>query len=179
MKCFLNILFFLLISKVSISQVAQSTVPVSVTLPEIALLDIEPDNSAIQLTINAPLEAGASPTGNSITNAKFLNYSSAVVAGQKRSVYVQLDYGTVPAGITIKLQANASSSGAGALGSSTGTISLSSVPQKIISGIGGAYTGNGINQGHGLNYTLEVNQVGLLDFNQSTTLGVIYTLLDN
>ncbi|MCP9767883.1 hypothetical protein EGI22_08160 [Lacihabitans sp. LS3-19] len=174
------LLFLVLLSKFTLAQtVASGSVGVNLTLPEIALLDIEPNNSAVSLALKAPNEAGSFVKTASNTNAKWLNYTSAVRQGQFRNVTVQIEYGSVPPGTKISLSANSPSGGGGTLGTSNGTIALSYTPQKIINLIGGAYTGNGANSGHALSYTLEVTQVADLDFNSSGTLGLIYTLIDN
>ena len=174
------ILFWVILSQFALGQtVASGSIGVNLTLPEIALLDIEPNNSAVSLTLNAPNEAGSFVKVATNTNAKWLNYTSAVRQGQFRNVTVQIEYGSIPPGTKISILANSASGGGGALGSSNGTIVLSYSPQKVVNLIGGAYTGNGANAGHALSYTLEVTQVADLDFNSSGTLGLIYTLIDN
>jgi len=68
--------------------------------------------------------------------------------------------------------------GKGMLGSPAGVMTLSTLPQTIISNIRGAFTGNGINNGYLLTYYLEIYDYKLLDFNQSATLSVTLTLTD-
>jgi hypothetical protein len=64
------------------------------------------------------------------------------------------------------------------LGKPIGKIALSSNPQRIINGIGGAYTGNGSKNGHALSYFLEISNVAELDFNTSNKIGVVFTFID-
>jgi hypothetical protein len=59
-----------------------------------------------------------------------------------------------------------------------GILTLNNSPQTIISGIKGAYTGDGINNGYKLTYSLEIYDYKLLDFNQSATLSITLTLSD-
>lgn len=181
MKFLFLVFFSAFVPKILLAQlvVSQSSTNVGITLPSIALLDIEPNNSAVLLEIKAPTEAGTFLKSAQQTNAKWINYSSAVASGRTRSVSVQIEYGSVPTGTILKAQASAASGGRGVLGIPTGAVTLSNSPQRIILNIGGAITGNGANFGHGITYTLEVINVGLLDFNTSGTVGIIYTLIDN
>ena len=178
---YLILIFWTIFSpKILMAQaVSQSSANVGVTLPEIALLDIEPNNSAVLLELKKPTEAGTFIKTTQQSNAKWINYSSAVSTGRTRNVFVQIEYGTVPSGTVVKVQASAASGGKGALGVSNGTVTLSGSPQRVVQGIGGAATGNGANFGHGLTYSLEVSNVSQLDFNASGTVGIIYTLIDN
>jgi uncharacterized membrane protein len=60
---------------------------------------------------------------------------------------------------------------------------LTSNPMTIITDIGSAYTGAGANKGNNVQYTLklsdEPNAYAKLDFDQSSTLVINYTLTDN
>ena len=81
--------------------------------------------------------------------------------------------------LELSLQATAySGNGAGHLGTPAGTIILSNVAQNIITGIGGAYTGNGAFRGHELSYSLTLLNHGLLDFDEATTIEITYTITD-
>ena len=53
---------------------------VQVTIPEIALLDIEPNMAPITLSMDAPDEGGLPLTisSNGTDNSKWLNYTSAI-----------------------------------------------------------------------------------------------------
>jgi hypothetical protein len=174
------IFFGLLIpTLVSAQAVAETITSVGLTLSEVALLDIEPNNSAVSIELKIPTEAGNFIKNAQQTNAKWINYTSAVSSGKTRSVFVQIEYGNVPSGTVLKASASSASGGKGVLGVSGGNITLSNSPQRVILNIGGAVTGNGVNFGHAMSYFLEVNDVSKLDFNTSGTLGIIYTLIDN
>jgi hypothetical protein len=156
-----------------------STIPVNLTLPEVALLDIEPNNSAVAIHLPAPTIVGEFIKKTENLNAKWLNYTSAVTIGKYRNITVQIEYGGVPAGTKIGVMASSASGGSGAMGSSNGWVMLSNAPQRIVNSIGGAFTGNGANAGHPLSYFLEVTEVSNLNFDASGTLGLVFTLIDN
>jgi len=88
--------------------------------------------------------------------------------------------GTVPAGLQLTVQAGSfSGSGVGTFGTSAGVITLTGTAQNLLTGIGSAYTGNGPSNGHNLTYTLsQVGSYAALDFDNSNTLTVTYTLSD-
>ena len=180
MKNFVAVIFGILFPLFSIAQaVSFTSVNVGLTLPEVALLDIEPNNSAVSLVLNSPTEAGSFVKNTQVSNVKWINYTSAVALGKTRNVLLQIEYGNVPTGTVLKVQCSSPAGGKGVLGNATGNITISNVPQKIIAGIGPAATGNGANFGHGITYFLEVSDVAKLDFNTSGTLGLIFTLIDN
>lgn len=152
------------------------------TIPEIALLDIEPDNSALILSFNLPTEAGlpiVSASGNATT--KWINYTSAISPlVSSRSIEVQISNNAIPPGIEIIMDVSAySGSGAGAMGTSSGLITLSSAPQTCIYNIGGSYTGNGANNGHQITYSLGISDYDELDASQSTVIELMFTMIDN
>lgn len=176
------ITFIITLISISYSQaqipVATDRENVALTLPEIALLDLEPNNSTVSLELPAPTEAGLLNGTVSANNAKWLNYTSAVSLGQRRKVTVEVSSGTIPKGTQLKITSSNSASGAGDRGSTVGSVVLSYSPQLLINNIGGAYTGNGLSRGHALSYSLEVVDVSQLDFDDSNTLSISFTLLD-
>jgi hypothetical protein len=156
---------------------------VSVVLPAIALLDIEPSGNTIELGLDEPLQAGLPViAGSSSTdNTLWLNYTSAVTnGGPSRNVSVYVDGGVLPGGLLIKVQAAAYTGiGAGTLGTPLGVINLNSFPQTLISGIRGAYTGDGVGNGHQLNYSIEINNYGEIIATSGSDLIITYTITDN
>ncbi len=159
---------------------------VTINIPEIALLDIEPSNSSIQLTASAPSEAGnpLSFTG-ATNNSLWLNYSSIIGAApdDNRKITVSAT-GTLPMGADLRVLASAvSGNGAGTRGTPTGQVTISSTGQgyDIITGIGSCYTGNGVQNGHQLTYSLVENSAnyGNLRFDTNYSLTITYTLSDN
>jgi hypothetical protein len=160
-----------------VSAQSTSSVSVSITLPSIALLDIEPNNSVFTLALSNPNEAGDAP--NSPTNSsKWLNFTSAVAPSLTRRVTAQMT-GTLPTGVSLRLNtATYAGVGAGTLGTVVSPIYLSASPQTIINGIGGAFTGTGANNGFNLSFTPEISDFSMLR-TQSATVSIIYTLTDN
>lgn len=157
------------------------TATVSFTLPVVAIMDMESASSKnISLVLSGPAEAGnvvALPAANS---ALWLNLTSAVAASQTRRVTAQI-LGSIPAGISVNLLVSGPS-GSGGGGSARGTpvssVALNNAAQTVISNIGGAYTGNGVNNGFQLNYSAALQNYSQLR-SGSGTFTVVYTLIDN
>lgn len=154
-----------------------TNVNVGVSLPSIALLDIE-NNGSINLELSAPSEAGRPLINNTSNNSAWLNFTSALGVGSSRNVSVQIASG-IGSGYEIVLQPQAYSGiGAGQLGNRVPTVNLSNIPQKIIDNIGGAFTGNGLSNGYNLRYSLAITNYGALK-KENTTFMITYTLTDN
>lgn len=154
---------------------------VFVTIPEIALVDVEPDYNAIPLTFVVPTEAGLPLLSSAVSTdaSKWLNYTSAVAPGETRNISVQITNGALPNGLDLRLLAsNYSGSGSGTHGISTGEISLNTTAQTIISGIGGAFTGDGASNGHQLSYILLIDNYQGLNFDANNTIEVMFTITD-
>ena len=159
---------------------------INITIPEVALLDIEADGSTtIDLGAVAPTEAGEAIDFTNTTNSDlWINYSSIVgsTTEASRKVTVKVSNGTLPGGMTLKVTAGADAgNGGGTVGTPTAQVTLSGTDQDIITGIGSCYTGNLFSNGHNLSYALVVDQAnyGDIDFDEATTLTVTYTLTDN
>lgn len=145
------------------------------TIPEIAILDIEPNISDIIFNFDAPTEAGH-PIETLSDNTKWLNYTSAVTKGSVfRNITAQID-GIIP-GTKIELTVGRySGRGKGNIGTTTGTINLSTTAQTIITNIGGCYTNTGTNSGHQLNYTVSINDYSLFEIPIAPSVNVIFTI---
>jgi len=183
MKIVFNIT--LLLSILSISDVtlfAQTTGSknVSFALPEISFVDIEPSGS-LSLSLIAPNEAGNPIVAPAANKSKWLNYTSAIQTGGGTKHITASISSKIP-GFDIKLSAAAASgSGGGTLGTSTGQITLSTTAQTIISGIGGAYTGDGTNNGHQLTISIVpiVSSYSLIKAQSNTQVQITYTISAN
>lgn len=159
----------------------------TISVPEVALVDIEPAASKnITLGFTAPSEAGNPIVANAANTTLWLNYSSIKsVADPTRNVSVKLN--AVIPGVDINVTAaTATGSGAGTLGTPSAQLTLSTADQTIISGIGSAYTGNGANNGHNLTYALApgstpggVAAYADLTAAANTVATVTYTISDN
>lgn len=160
---------------------------ISITVPEVALADIEPAaNKNITLGFTAPTEAGLPIVADGTDNTLWLNYSSIKSASDTtRNVSVKLD-ALIP-GIDINLTAAAASgSGEGDLGTPSAQLTLSAADQTLISGIGSAYTGDGANNGHNLTYALApgsgsgtIATYADLEATSTAVATVTYTISDN
>lgn len=166
----------LLFSNKIFAQTANSTV--SFTLPSVSLLDIAPDRNSFTLTFVAPTESGNVITSTSTNNTKWLNFTSAVPPSVTRKITAHLA-GTIPFGVNIIVNvANVAGAGAGVRGNPVSPVILSSTPQTIINGIGGAYTGSGGSQGFQLTFSLGIGNFAQIR-NQTSNTTVVYTLADN
>lgn len=158
---------------------------ITITIPEVALLDIEPNASKnISVTFTHSDEAGdplAAPANNT---SLWLNYSSILKAGgaTARAVTVSITSGTAP-GVSIKVVAGTATGGQGTLGTPTAQVTLTGSAQSIITGVGSAYTGDGASQGHQLTYAFEAADANYANLRSNAgspdVVTVAYTLADN
>lgn len=150
---------------------------IAVTLPVVTLMDIEP-TGAISLNYTAPTEAGNAVTAPAANTTKWINYTSAIApAGLTRRITASINQ-VIP-GVDIKiLAAAASGSGAGTLGTPSAQVTLTTTAQTIITGIGGAFTGNGANNGHRLTITLTTNTYANLSARTNTPVIITYTITE-
>ena len=156
---------------------------VNLSLPEITLVDVEPDiSNSIYFTISTATKGGDSPAIENTTNETlWINYTSALPSGQNsRTINAEISQGSLPLGITLYLEAAAySGTGDGNLGSADGKIQLSNQPQPIISGIGNCYTGDGVGNGHQLTFSIEISDYSEVYAVENAYYVVLYTITDN
>ncbi|WP_294210026.1 hypothetical protein [uncultured Chryseobacterium sp.] len=180
-------LLFVAASLVNAQDTNTDTHTVGITIPEVALVDIEPAATKnITLGFTAPTEAGLPITATGSNSTLWLNYSSIKSSTDAtRNVSVRLD-ALIPGIDILVTAAAATGAGGGTLGTSAGQITLSAADQTIISGIGSAYTGDGANNGHNLTYALAsgsgtgtVASYADLQATTSAVATVTYTISDN
>lgn len=164
------------------SQVVESNrVNISVSIPEIAMIDLAPSTSTIELSLRPPRQAG-DPIDMSQTNndSKWMNYTSSIAPkGPKKNISAQILSGSLPRGLHLSLRAGKySGSGKGKQGNPRKDIILSNLPQVIVKNIGGAYSGKGVQQGHQLFFSLGYKKYENIDFGVSTIV-IAFTLTDN
>jgi hypothetical protein len=165
----------------------KDTHTLTIEIPEVALLDIESNNSnAITLNATVPTEAGEKVEFNQTNSDLWLNYSSIVGKNSSRQVTVQITDGDVPSGIDLTVVAKKyEGNGEGTIGEvvEKAIILNDKKANDIINGIGSAYTGNGATNGHNLTYKIaqsdDKDAYANLNFEESTTLTITYTLTDN
>jgi len=141
-----------------------------------SLVDIEPNSDAINLSLNPPTEAGTSAISSTNTT-KWLNYTSQLRLGDP-DLTISVDSNLVIPGVDLLLDISSAINGGGVLGTTVGSITINTTPTVIINGIGGAYTGDGINNGHQLTYSLGTTDYSQVSSLANETIVVTYTLND-
>lgn len=177
MSCFkLVFLICFTISSHLFSQLTGNST-LSVNLPVVTLMDIEP-TGAISMNFTAPTEAGMAIVAPAINTTKWINYTSAIaLGGLMRKITASINI-LIP-GVDIKIQAaTASGTGGGTLGIPSTQVTLNTTSQTIISGIGGAFTGNGVNNGHRLTISLSANTYSNLSAKANTPVVITYTITE-
>ena len=160
---------------------SSTSLSVNLTLPEIAVINLAPNTSTIDMSIRPPAAPGQPIDMSQATNAdKWINYSVSEGRGTpKRNITAQIISGDVPRGFKLKLSAgNFEGYGKGKTGKSTGEITLSGTPQRIVKNIGGGFTGRGANNGHQLFFELEYDDYEDVKVG-SSSVTVAFTLTDN
>ena len=120
--------------------IAQKTAThdVTISIPEIALLDLEGPAgvSNITLTPTVPTDAGLPMTFEAATNSTiWMNYTSIIKGAPLRKVTVKIQTGDVPAGLKLTVEAGVySGAGKGTMGTKTGIITLDKITDAIIVG---------------------------------------------
>ncbi len=158
---------------------------VAISIPEVAILDLE-GSTAVSLSVDAPTEAGEAVDFSNATNDDvWINYSSIVGKSENsRDVSAKISANAVPDGMLLKVTAaKDAGNGDGTMGSSAGTVTLTSSDQKVITGIGSCYTADGASNGHNLQYALELDtkkgSYAKIDFDQDVNLEITYTISNN
>lgn len=176
-------ILLLMFSSAVFAQWEVAELNVQFSLPEIALLDIEPStNNSIDFVITPAAESGSLPEVVETSNqALWLNYSSSMVNSvNSRFVVAEISSGNVTRGISLFLEASEFSGvGGGQLGQSSGKIELSNQPKTIIANLGNCYTGDGVNNGHLLSYSIELKDYTNLVSNGKTAFTILYTISDH
>lgn len=152
----------------------------SFKLKEIALLNIVPNATTVILNLGTPELSGEKVEIIAVNSTKWVNFTSAIAKNSStRNVSVKIEDGAIPKGLNLKLEIdNYTGKGKGHLGDINETITLSNRNQVIVSNIGGAYTGYGINNGYKLTYLLDITDYKLLNMNNSEVLTITFTLTD-
>ncbi len=187
MKTKFFFVFALIAFSVSITYAQDSNTDghtVTIGVPEVALIDIEPAASKnISLEYTAPTEAGNPLVA--VTNTDlWLNYSSIKSStNPTRSVTVKVSQ--VIAGADLKVSAGSDNgAGDGTVGVPGAALTLTTSDQTLISGIGSCYTGDGASSGHNLTYSLDLansggNTYADLEAVASSAITVTYTISNN
>ena len=152
-----------------------------VQIPEVSLVKVV-GTTSLSLALLAPIEAGESVTTTVVDSSCWLNYSviKGGVTRPRSTIRARITDGVLPDGLRLRVVAGSATGGDGQLGVPGGAVELSSAEQNVITAIGSSYTGKGEGQGHRLLYELSLKKSGYdqLDFEQSETLEITYTISD-
>lgn len=173
----------LLFSNIASPQWDESQINVFFSIPEIALIDIESvSTNDVRFTVVPSNEPGENANiFESSNDPLWINYSSALSnSNSSRSVTAEISQGELPDGILVYLEASSyTGTGRGNLGHPAEKIELSTQPRPIITGIGNCYTGNGVNNGHLLHFSLEISDYYRINAIGETVFTILYTITDN
>ncbi|HPF52858.1 MAG TPA: hypothetical protein PK335_14855 [Draconibacterium sp.] len=164
------------------SQNESGSINVRFSIPEIAVMDIEPDYNNIEFSVSASADPGGEPALKQISGESvWINYSSAIRKnGNKRSINAQVTDNSLPEGISFYIEASAASPfGSRNQGVSTGKVKITQEPRPIITGIGSCFTGDGVNMGHELRYFVEITDFEKIESKTDQVFTVMYTITDN
>ena len=156
-------------------------IDISVSLPEISIIDLAPSTATIELGMRAPSQAGDPIDMSDATNdSKWINYTASISqGGPRKNITAQVLSGELPRGLKLMLKTGKyTGSGKGKTGKPRNEIELTHLPKMIIKNIGGSYTGTGAQQGHNIAFTLVYKDYEDIDFGTST-LVIAFTLTDN
>ncbi len=178
--------FFLFLIFVSLTSFAQTKAEhdINVNIPEVALVALHSESEdAINFMATAPNIAGQEVQLIENEHPGFwINYTSVVRNNQRRKVTATVQ-GEIPAGFEIVLQASEGrGNGKGQLGNPKNKVTLSNMPVDVITGIGTCYTGQGIQNGHLLSYSIGLindNDLYSQIYQSESSLQIIYTLTDD
>ena len=187
MKFLSKIIIVGILGLITLNSFAQNSAKhnIDIRIPEVALLGLVADNSnvtRIHTKSNNVAENSVSFADETDVNSVWINYSSVKKtqsAPRRITAFVQ---GDIPEGIQLKVSASAASpNGKGELGQSKGSTVLGEQPTEIIGDIGSCYTGQGVQHGHNLVYSLAIGEteVELVALNnENVTFNIVYTLAD-
>ena len=159
-----------------------------IEIPEVALINVQSSsNTSIKFGGGSVVEAGQALKINQTDDSIWINYSSIVgtQTDPSRNVTIQIAEGTIPNGLDLFVKAGKDSGhGDGKMGTPASQMQLlTASPLDIVTKIGSPYTGVGPNKGHNIAYTLKLKEdkdsYGQLNFDETTTLVINYTLSDN
>ncbi len=162
---------------------AQHTI--SIGLTEVALMSIEGDQGT-SVVLGAQSNEAGEALDFTTDSSLWVNYSSVIASNDaKRKIVASITQGSLPAGIKLRVIASDYEGvGDGLLGKPRNKeINLNARLKTVIRRIGTCYTGEGVGNGHRLNYRLQVgggeNDYENIRAIENTTLVVTYTILDN
>ncbi len=179
---YISLIFILMGAIPLFAQNQDGSVNVRFSVPEIAVLDVEPEHNNIEFSVVASVSPGGEPEVKQLSGESiWLNYSSAIRGnGNTRSINAQLAGNSIPDGISFFIEASAPSAlGSVNQGTSAGRVEISEEPRPIVTGIGSCFTGDGVNMGHELTYSVEITDFEKVKSESNQVFTVVYTITDN
>ncbi len=152
---------------------------VTIKVPAVSLVDIEgPDgDNSIVLAFTAPTEAGDGLGKPEANSDLWLNLTSTAKNKSAGKIVDAKMEGELPAGIELKLKVSKSTTGYGNIGTSVGEITLGKSSKKVITDILSGFTGDGVNNGFQLTYTLDFNDEDYKNlYYDDMALTIVYTM---
>jgi hypothetical protein len=148
---------------------------IQVNINHVALIELN-DAGLMTLTTSDPAAAGDVFTGDSDSDRELYYTLLTASNGNIQAQLNNVGYDTSPpAGTLLYLQAT-STGGTGATGTVQPQITLDTTAQTIVGAIGTCYTGNAVDDGAQLLYTLSIDDPALVTADDTATMQVIYTL---
>ena len=180
-SCFSMVLIF--ISNVAFCQWQEGQLDLNLSLPQVALIDIEPSaNNSIHFSITPSPESG-SPAIAEMTSGPdlWINYSSSLTSVQNsRSIIAEISQGSFPEGIALYIEAsNYSGAGRGQTGQSAGKVEITNQPAHILNSVGNCFTGDGVNNGHLITFSIAISDYSKIVASGDLNFMVLYTITDN
>ena len=174
---FFIIFLFMICYQSANGQVYTGKHPININIPEITIVDFEPNNLPIKFEFEASNEAGGIIHLNAAQQKKWLNYTCALGNNATpRNIYMQVANGDIPEGISLGLNIGNPIGGKGQLGTAVGAVQLTEQPQLIITGIGGSFTGNGENAGYPMTYDIGISDYKKLKAASDTNIKIMITI---
>jgi hypothetical protein len=178
----ISVILLMFITNKAFSQWEEGRINVIFSVPEIALIDIESHSSGhIHFTVTSTGVSGETPRIEESSGEQlWINYSSALSQPNRSRTIIAEMLQTLPDGLSMFLEASAyRGTGKGRQGTTSGKINLSRQPQPIISGMGNCYTGDGVNNGHSLAFSIEITDYEKIKAMNESEFTVVYTITDN
>lgn len=141
------------------------------------------ETNSVNLQVPAPTEAGQQLPVEQATEASlWLNYSNVSPASSEASkqILVKIVEGSLPAGLSLVVNANTTYNTNGNSGVGMGNVELSELNQCLVRDIQTCYTGSGINKGRQLQYSLvhKPNAYAQLQATNNEAITICYTITD-
>lgn len=139
----------------------QKTTSGTISLSGISIVDVEPDPGlGLSFGVSAAsLEAGLPASGGSgdgINEDLWLNFTYRSIGFSPARIYVKTNL-PLPSGLTLKVQiiSNSDPTNQFPLNPNLSELTLNESEQVIVYDFGSGYTGDGVNNGYQLRYTME------------------------